>query len=83
MDSDPSDLHIEEQKGCDGTRRLKPLDDVGRAREILPPDSASTGSSTFHPFATPFQLLLNATLPANTLPSRRNQKLNVVAFISR
>lgn len=52
-----------------------------KGSEILPPNSASTDSSaSSSPF--PFQFLLNTPDLPKILPSRRNQKLNVVAFIS-
>lgn len=58
-----------------------------KGSEILPPNSASTGSSAslipLVPFPFPFRPLLNTFDPPKILPSRRKQKLNVVAFISR
>lgn len=52
-----------------------------KGSEILPP--ASTDSSASPNPLSFFQPLLNTSDSAKILPSRRNQKLNVVAFISR
>lgn len=58
------------------TERLKLLDAVGRACEILPPDSASAGSPAFHPFPTPVERLLSAEDPPfDTKPEVKRRRV--------
>lgn len=74
MDPNPSDLCVEEQKRGDrtveATRRLR------MGIEILPPDSASTVSSAFHPLPAPFEhLRLAEDPPFGTRPEVKRRRV--------